>query len=81
MIVVIRELTNIRSVAETQMVSFRKRNIQGSYNSVQHLQRRYLELPPIRVVSIVTQVIHLKARYSRQAESHSSEIVWKQRIA
>ena len=36
------------------MVSVRKRNIQGRYNSVRHLQRRYLELPPIRVVSIVT---------------------------
>ena len=71
------------------MVSFRKRNIQGRYNSVRHLQRRYLKLPPLRVVSIVTssvpisientkttrtrlQVIHLKARYSCQAESDQS---------
>ena len=31
----------------------------------------------------VTQVIHLKARYSRQAESivRKKEMVWKQRIA
>ena len=63
------------------MVSVRKRNIQGRYNSVRHLQRRYPELPPLRVVSIVTsspnnqnktQVIHLKERYSRQAESDQS---------
>ena len=36
------------------MFSVRKRNIQGRYNGVRHLQRRYLELPPLRVVSIVT---------------------------
>ena len=80
---------NIQRVAETQMVSVRKRNIQGRYNSVRHLQRRYPELPPLRVVSIVTssvpislentkinqnktQVVHLKARYLRQAESDQS---------
>ena len=33
------------------MVSVRKRNIQGRYTRVRHLQRRYLELPPLRVVS------------------------------
>ena len=48
---------NIRRVAETQMVSVRKRNIQGRYNSVQHLQRRYPELPPLRVVLIVTSSV------------------------
>ena len=36
---------NIRRVTETEIVSVRKRNIQGRYNSVRHLQRRYLELP------------------------------------
>ena len=36
------QMVNIRRVAETQMVSVRKRNIQGRYNSVRHLQRRYL---------------------------------------
>ena len=46
-------MVNIRRVAKTQMVSVRKRNIQGRYNSVRHLQRRYLKLPPLRVVSIV----------------------------
>ena len=40
-----------------QMVSVRKRNIQGRYNSVRHLQRRYLELPPLRVVSIVDSIV------------------------
>ena len=74
------------------MISVRKRNIQCRYNSVRHLQRRYLgELPSLRVVSIVTSsvpislentkanrtrlrlyVVHLKARYSRQAESDQS---------
>ena len=39
------------------MVSVRKRNIQGRYNSVRHLQRRYLELPPLRVVSIVDSIV------------------------
>ena len=39
------------------MVSVHKRNIQGRYNSVRHLQRRYLELPPLRVVSIVTSAV------------------------
>ena len=48
---------NIRRVAETQMVSVRKRNIQGRYNSVRHIQRRYPELPPLRVVSIVTSSV------------------------
>ena len=48
---------NIRRVAETQMVSVRKRNIQGRYNSIRHLQRRYLELPPLRVVSIVDSIV------------------------
>ena len=48
---------NIQRVAETQMVSVRKRNIQGRYNSVRHLQRRYPELPPLRVVSIVTSSV------------------------
>ena len=38
----VRNQINIRRVAETQMVSVRKRNIQGRYNSVRHLQRRYL---------------------------------------
>ena len=77
---------NIRRVAETQMVSVRKRNIQGRYNSVRHLQPG---VPPLRVVSIVTssvpislentqptitilRLIHLKTRYLRQAESHQS---------
>ena len=36
------QMVNIRRVAETQMVSVRKRNIQGRYNSLRHLQRRYL---------------------------------------
>ena len=45
---------NIGRVVETNMVSVRKRNIQGRYNIVWHLQRQYLELPPLRVVSIVT---------------------------
>ena len=39
------------------MVSVRKRNIQGKYNSVRHLQRRYLELPHLRVVSIVDSIV------------------------
>ena len=39
------------------MVSVRKRNIQGRYNSVRHLQRPYLELPSIRVVSIVDSIV------------------------
>ena len=39
------------------MVSVRKRNIQGRYNSVRHLQRRYLELPSLRVVSIVDSIV------------------------
>ena len=43
--------------AETQMVSVRKRYIQGRYNSVRLLQRRYLELPPIRVDTIVTSSV------------------------
>ena len=51
------QMVNIRRVAETQMVSVRKRNIQGRYNSVRHLQRRYLELPPLRVVSIVDSIV------------------------
>ena len=34
------------------MVSVRKRNIQGKYNSVRHL-----ELPPLRVVSIVDSIV------------------------
>ena len=38
----LRSSINIRRVAETQMVSVSKRNIQGRYNSVRHLQRRYL---------------------------------------
>ena len=33
------------------------RNIQGRYNSVRHLQRRSLELPPLRVVSIVDSIV------------------------
>ena len=53
----ILKLINIRRVAETQMVSVRKRNIQGRYNGVRHLQRRYLELPPLRVVSIVDSIV------------------------
>ena len=48
---------NIRRVAETQMVSVRNRNIQGRYNSVRHLHRRYPELLPLRVVSIVTSSV------------------------
>ena len=39
------------------MVSVRKRNTQGRYNSVRHLQRRYLELPPLRVVAIVDSIV------------------------
>ena len=39
------------------MVSVRKRNIQGRYNTVLHLQRRYLELPLLRVVSIVDSIV------------------------
>ena len=39
------------------MVSARKRYIQCRYNSVRHLQRRYLELPPLRVVSIVDSIV------------------------
>ena len=39
------------------MVSVRKRNIQGKYNSVRRLQRRYLELPPLRVVSIADSIV------------------------
>ena len=39
------------------MVSVRKRNIQGRYNSVRHIQRRYLELPSLRVVSIVDSIV------------------------
>ena len=37
-----QNIIKIRRVAETLMVSVRKRNIQGRYNSVRHLQRRYL---------------------------------------
>ena len=44
-------------IVENQMVSVRKRNIQGRYNSVRHLQRRYLELPPLHVVSIVDSIV------------------------
>ena len=39
------------------MVSVRKRIIQGRYNIVRRLQRRYLELPPRRVVSIVDSIV------------------------
>ena len=59
------------------MVSVRKRNIQGRYNSARHLQRRYLELPSLRVVKSSvpislenqkkqnkTQLIHLKVSSS-----------------
>ena len=74
---------NIRRVAETQMVSVRKRNIQGRYNSVRHLQRRYPELPPFVLFQLLrvqfrnkttrTRLrLHLKARYLRQAESDQS---------
>ena len=44
------------------MVSVRKPNIQGRYNSVRHLQRRYLELPPLRVVSIVTSSVPISLK-------------------
>ena len=66
------------------MVSVRKRNIQGRYNIVRHLQRRYLELPPqllqvqfryrlkITKHQNKTQVIHLKAICLHQAESDQS---------
>ena len=50
-------MINIQRVAETQIVSVRKRNIQGRYNSVRHLQRRYLELPPLQLLQI--QVFNL----------------------
>ena len=39
------------------MDSVRKRNMQGRYNSVRHLQRRYLKLPPLRGVSIVDSIV------------------------
>ena len=51
------QMVNIQRVAETQMVPVRNRNIQGRYNSARHLQRRYLQLQPRRVVSIVTSSV------------------------
>ena len=59
------------------MINWDTQKYAGRYNSVRQLQRQYLELPSLRGVSIVhsivtssvpisvlTQVIHLKARYS-----------------
>ena len=75
----------IRRVAETQMVSVHKRNIQGKYNSVRHLQlsiqllqvqfRYRLKIPKIPKQPEQPEQdsgIHLKARYSSQAESDQS---------
>ena len=57
----IARVINIRRVAENQMVSVRKRNIQGRYNSVRHLKRRYMELPPLRGTSV--QLLKVQFRY------------------
>ena len=49
------EINEVRDHAKSG--KFRKRNIEGRYNSVRHLQRRYLELPSLCVVSIVTSSV------------------------
>ena len=71
---------NIRRVAETQMVSVRKRNIQGRNNSVQHLQRLYPELPPLRVVSIVTSSVPISLENTNTTRTRLRLYTWKQDI-
>ena len=68
----------MRRVVETQMVSVRKRNIQGRYNSVRHLQRRYLELPPLRVVSIVDSIVTSSVPKNRKKQGGGGG-GWKKR--
>ena len=65
---------NIRRVAETQMISVRKRNIQGRYNSVRHLQRWYLQLPPLHVVSIVTSKVPISLENTKTTRTRLSAI-------
>ena len=62
-------MVNIRRVAETHMVSVRKRNIQGRYNSVRHLQRRYLELPPL----VLFQLLQVQFRYRSKIPNHPEQ--------
>ena len=65
---------NIRRVEETQMVSVCKRNIQGRYNSVRHLQRQYPELQPLRVVSIVTSSVPISLENTNSGYTPKSKI-------
>ena len=55
---------DIRRVAETQMVSVHKRNIQGRYNSVRHP-----ELPSLRVVSIVTSSVPISLENTKSTRT------------
>ena len=62
------------------MVSVRKRNIQGRYNGVRHLQRRYLELPPLRVVSIVTSSVPISLENTKTTRTRLRLYIYKQDI-
>ena len=61
------------------MDSVRKRNIQGRYNSVWHLQRQYMELTPLRVVSVITSSVPMPLENTKTTRTRLQVIHLKAR--